>query len=76
MVPLSHCFEDADMTFFRRLLLLSCLGGVLVNTGGCTTAVVAGAAAAGGYIAYEKGYRVRNPITRNSSQDDADSNGQ
>ncbi len=31
---------------------------------GCATAVLAGAAAAGGYIAYEKGYRVRNPIVR------------
>jgi uncharacterized protein YceK len=31
---------------------------------GCATAVIAGAAAAGGYIAHEKGYRVRNPIVR------------
>ena len=33
---------------------------------GCT-AVVAGAAAAGGYIAHEKGYRVRNPVTKKNS---------
>lgn len=31
---------------------------------GCTTAVIAGAAAAGGYIAHEKGYRVRSPIVK------------
>lgn len=30
---------------------------------GCAAAVVAGAAA-GGYIAHEKGYRVRNPVTK------------
>lgn len=63
------------MAFFRRILLLSCLSGLLLNTGGCTTAVIAGAAVAGGYIAHEKGYRVRNPVTRNSSQDDPKSDG-
>ena len=33
---------------------------------GCT-AVVVGAAAAGGYITHEKGYRVRNPVTKAES---------
>jgi hypothetical protein len=31
---------------------------------GCTTVVVAGAAATAGYLAHEKGYRVRDPITK------------
>jgi hypothetical protein len=39
---------------------------ILSTVSGCTTAVVAGAAAAGGYIAHEKGYRIRNPITKKS----------
>ena len=62
---LAPLIEVLHMAFFRRALLLSCLTAVLLNTGGCATAVVAGAAAAGGYIAHEKGYRVRNPVTRN-----------
>lgn len=36
----------------------------ILNTTGCATAVIAGAAAAGGYIAHEKGYRVRNPVVK------------
>jgi len=63
------------MAFFRRALLFSCLGGILFNVTGCTAAIVAGAAAAGGYIAHEKGYRVRNPVTRNSSKDDSNADG-
>ena len=51
-------------------MLSLCLGGILFNNIGCTTAVIAGAAAAGGYIAHEKGYRLRNPVTRNSSGDE------
>jgi hypothetical protein len=49
-----------------------CLVAFLLNATGCATAVVAGAAAAVGYIAHEKGYRVRNPITSSSKQRDAD----
>ncbi len=47
---------------WNRVLLAAAL--ILGGTGlsGCTTAVIAGAAAAGGYIAHEKGYRVRNPV--------------
>jgi len=40
-------------------MALSTLSGL----SGCT-AVVAGAAAAGGYVAHDKGYRVRNPVTK------------
>ncbi|PLY15301.1 MAG: hypothetical protein C0631_07505 [Sedimenticola sp.] len=36
---------------------------LLLTLQGCAAVVVAGAAA-GGYIAYEKGYRVRNPVTK------------
>ena len=38
----------------------------LPGLSGCT-AVVAGAAAAGGYVAHDKGYRVRNPVTKTES---------
>lgn len=56
------------MLTVRYPLLLLCLVPLLLNATGCATAVVAGAAAAGGYIAHEKGYRVRNPITSSSEQ--------
>ena len=59
------------MKILRCAMLSLCLGGVLFSNAGCTTAVIAGAAAAGGYIAHEKGYRLRNPVTRSSSQDDS-----
>jgi len=45
------------------LAVLFLLPLLFVNTG-CATAVIAGAAAAGGYVAHEKGYRLRNPVTR------------
>jgi hypothetical protein len=51
------------------MLMLALLGGTAASTTGCTTAIVAGAAAAGGYIAHEKGYRIRNPVTRDSGAD-------
>ena len=72
---LSAAFGILQVTFFRHALLLACLGGILFNSTGCTTAIVAGAAAAGGYVAHQKGYRVRNPITRNASQDGGDADG-
>ncbi len=37
---------------------------IVFVTNGCATAVIAGAAAAGGYIAHEKGFRVRSPVTK------------
>ena len=64
-----------QMNLFRRAFLVSCLGGILFCSTGCTTAVIAGAAAAGGYIAHENGYRLRNPVTRNSSRDDSNADG-
>jgi shikimate 5-dehydrogenase len=48
----------------RTLGALALLTPVVLGSGGCATAVIAGAAAAGGYIAHEKGYRVRNPVTK------------
>jgi len=47
------------------LLLLLLPVGATVS--GCTAVVVAGAAA-GGYIAHEKGYRIRNPVTQNDEK--------
>lgn len=51
------------MKIKNSLAVLVLLPMLFVNTG-CATAVIAGAAAAGGYLAYEKGYRVRNPVTK------------
>lgn len=48
----------------QEIALLCALLPALSTSGGCATAVVAGAAAAGGYIAHEKGYRWRNPLTK------------
>lgn len=48
----------------KTFLLLAAMAPVLLTANGCSTAVIAGAAAAGGYIAHEKGYRVRSPITK------------
>lgn len=44
-------------------LALAMIVTTLPGLSGCT-AVVAGAAAAGGYVAHDKGYRVRNPVTK------------
>ncbi|MCB1761044.1 MAG: hypothetical protein KDI68_14835 [Gammaproteobacteria bacterium] len=51
----------------KYILIIAVLAPVLLTANGCTTAVVAGAAAAGGYIAHDKGYRVRNPVTKSDS---------
>jgi hypothetical protein len=52
----------------KSVLLLAAMVPVLLTANGCATAVVAGAAAAGGYIAHEKGYRVRNPVTKSGAE--------
>ena len=51
----------------KTILLLLFFAPIVATANGCATAVVAGAAAAGGYIAHEKGYRVRNPVTKSST---------
>lgn len=54
------------------LRLFALIIPIVLTANGCTTAVVAGAAAAGGYFAYEKGYRLRNPITRPGGEEQED----
>lgn len=70
-MPLPHAvkIQEIRMSLIRSMLMLALLGGTAASTTGCTTAIVAGAAAAGGYIAHEKGYRIRNPVTRDSDAD-------
>jgi len=46
--------------------VLALIVPIVTTANGCAMAVVAGAAAAGGYIAHEKGYRIRNPFTKAS----------
>ncbi|MGH1486007.1 MAG: hypothetical protein ACRBCI_07265 [Cellvibrionaceae bacterium] len=51
-----------------KIIFLLILLNSTLAVQGCTTAVVAGAGAAGGYIANEKGYKIRNPITKKSDK--------
>jgi len=55
----------------KAILLLAAIVPVVLTVNGCATAVVAGAAAAGGYIAHEKGYRVRNPFTKSGESEES-----
>jgi len=48
----------------KRVLVVLVLASVALSVGGCLTAAVAGAGIAAGYHASEKGYKVRNPITK------------
>lgn len=52
----------------KLILTLFLLGAMIFTNAGCTAAVIAGVAATGGYIAHEKGYRVRNPITKTDNR--------
>ncbi len=57
------------MNWCRDAVLVLAVLSATAGLSGCTTAVIAGAAAAGGYIAHEKGYRVRNPIVKKGQVD-------
>jgi len=54
----------------KAILLLATIVPVGLTLNGCTAVVVAGAAA-GGYIAHEKGYRVRNPVTKSGESQES-----
>jgi Protein of unknown function (DUF3568) len=53
----------------RTLMLLALVATSISPLSGCATAVIAGAAAAGGYIAYQEGYRVQSPVTKDRNSD-------
>ncbi len=70
----SGCYSGLDTIVLKKQVVVVVMTSVIALSGlsGCTAVVIAGVGAAAGYIAHDKGYRVRNPLTKSEKAEKKD----